>query len=44
MLSAKGAGCFAIGVLTGWGNRYNLKKTGADHIIKDLRGLKELIE
>jgi len=44
MLSAKGAGCFAIGVLTGWGTTYKLKRAGADHIIKDLRGLKELIE
>lgn len=44
MLAAKSAGCFAIGVLTGWGNRKNLKNAGADYIIKDLRGLKKLIE
>jgi len=44
MRAAKSAGCIAIGVLTGWGNRNNLKKAGADFIIKDLRGLKKLIE
>lgn len=44
MLAAKSAGCFAIGVLTGWGNRKNLKNAGADYIIKDLRGLKKLID
>jgi len=44
MLAAKSAGCSAVGVLTGWGNRKNLKNAGADYIIKDLRGLKKLIE
>ena len=42
--AAKSAGCLAIGVLTGWGKRNNLKKAGADFIIKDLRGLNKLIE
>ena len=44
MQAAKSAGCLAIGVLTGWGNRKNLKKAGADYIIKDLRGLTKLLE
>jgi pyrophosphatase PpaX len=44
MLASKSAGCSAVGVLTGWGNRKNLKNAGADYIIKDLRGLKKLIE
>ena len=44
MLAAKSAGCYAIGVLTGWGNEKNLKDAGADYIIKDLRGLIKLIE
>jgi pyrophosphatase PpaX len=43
MMAAKSAGCYAIGVLTGWGNEKNLKEAGADYIIKDLRGLKKLI-
>jgi len=42
--AGKSAGCLAIGVLTGWGNRKNLKKSGADYIIKDLRGLIKLLE
>lgn len=44
MQASKSAGCFATGVLTGWGNEKNLKDAGADYIIKDLRGLKKLIE
>jgi pyrophosphatase PpaX len=44
MQAAKSAGCRAIGVLTGWGNEKNLKDAGADYIIKDLRGLRKLIE
>ena len=44
MQAAKSAGCLAAGVLTGWGNRNNLKKAGADFIIKDLRGLNKLIK
>jgi HAD superfamily hydrolase (TIGR01549 family) len=44
MQAAKSADCLAIGVLTGWGNRNNLKRAGADYLIKDLRGLKKLIE
>ena len=44
MMAAKSAGCYAIGVLTGWGNEKNLKDAGADYIIKDLRGLIKLIE
>jgi pyrophosphatase PpaX len=44
MLAAKSAGCFAVGTLTGWGNRKNLKDAGADNIIKNLSSLKKLIE
>lgn len=44
MKAAKSAGCSAIGVLTGWGNRKNLKKAGAKYLIKDLKVLKKLIE
>ena len=44
MISAKHAGCLAIGVLTGWGKNRNLKNAGADFVIKDLRSLKKLIE
>ncbi len=44
MKAAKSAGCLAIGVLTGWGNRKNLKRAGADYIIKDLSDLIKLIE
>ncbi|MEM5782071.1 MAG: HAD-IA family hydrolase [Candidatus Aenigmatarchaeota archaeon] len=43
MLAAKKAGCLAIGILTGWGNKINLKKAGAGYIIKDLSFLKKLI-
>ncbi len=42
--AAKSAGCLAIGILTGGGNRKNLKKSGADYIIKNLRDLFKLIE
>lgn len=44
MIASRKAGCLPIGVLTGWGNRKNLKNAGADYVIKDLRGLKKLIE
>ncbi len=44
MIASKAAGCKAVGVLTGWGDEKNLKDAGADYIIKDLRGLKKLIE
>ncbi len=44
MQSAKSANCLAVGVLSGWGNKSNLKKAGADLIIKDLRALKKLIK
>ena len=44
MKAAKSAGCLAIGVLTGWGNRKNLKKAGAKYLIKDLSYLKKLIK
>ncbi|NIO44210.1 MAG: HAD-IA family hydrolase [Candidatus Aenigmarchaeota archaeon] len=44
MQAAKSAGCLAIGVLTGWGNRKNLKKAGADYIIKDLKSLIKLLK
>jgi HAD superfamily hydrolase (TIGR01549 family) len=44
MQAAKAAGCFAVGVLAGWGNKTNLKKSGADIIIKDLRRLKKLLK
>jgi len=43
MGAAKSAGCLAVGVLTGGGNRKNLKNSGADYIIKDLRGLIKLL-
>jgi pyrophosphatase PpaX len=44
MMAAKSAGCFAVGTLTGWGNKKNLKSAGADDIIKNLSSLKKLIE
>jgi len=44
MLAAKSAGCLPVGTLTGWGNRKNLKIAGAKYILKDLRGLKKIIE
>ena len=44
MQAAKAAGCTAVGVLAGWGNRTNLKEAGADIIIKDLRSLKKLLK
>ncbi len=44
MEAAKSAGCLAVGVLSGYGKRNNLKKSGANFIIKDLRGLKKLIK
>lgn len=44
MEAARSAGCVAVGVLTGWGKRNNLKKSGANFIIKDLRELKKLIK
>jgi phosphoglycolate phosphatase-like HAD superfamily hydrolase len=44
MQAAKSAGCLPVGVLTGWGNRKNLKNAGAKYLIKDLRGLKKIIE
>jgi pyrophosphatase PpaX len=44
MRAAKSAGCVAVGVLTGWGKRSNLKNSGANFIIKDLRDLKKFIE
>ena len=44
MEAAKSAGCFAIGTLTGWGKRKNLKRAGAKYLVKDLRGLKKIIE
>jgi len=44
MMAAKSAGCLAVGTLTGWGNRKNLKNAGADYIIKNLSSLKKLIE
>jgi pyrophosphatase PpaX len=44
MVAAKKAGCTAVGVLTGWGNRIKLKKSGADFIIKNLKSLDKLIE
>jgi len=44
MQAAKSAGCIAVGVLTGWGNRKNLECAGADYIIKDLKELTKLIE
>ena len=44
MQAAKAAGCVAVGVLTGWGNKTNLKKAGADFTVKDLRSLKKLLK
>jgi len=44
MMAAKSVGSLAIGTLTGWGNRKNLKNAGADYIIKNLSGLKKLIK
>ena len=43
MMAAKSAGCVAVGTLTGWGNRKNLKNAGADATIKNLSSLKKLI-
>lgn len=43
MQASKSAGCLATGILTGWGNRKNLKDTGADYIIKNLKDLIKLI-
>jgi pyrophosphatase PpaX len=43
MMSAKSAGCKAVGVLTGWGDEAKLKKAGADYTIKDLGGLSKAI-
>lgn len=43
MQAAKSASCLPIGVLTGWGNRKNLKNAGAKYLIKDLIGLKKII-
>jgi pyrophosphatase PpaX len=44
MIASRRAGCLPVGVLTGWGNRKNLKAAGAKYLIKDLRGLKKIIE
>ena len=44
MMTAKAAGCTAVGVLVGWGNKTNLKKAGADFIIKDLRSLRKIVK
>jgi pyrophosphatase PpaX len=44
MQAAKSAGCLATGVLTGHENRKNLKKAGADYIIKNLKGLFKLLK
>ena len=44
MMSAKAAGCTAVGVLTGVRNRKELKKSGADFIIKNLKDARRLIE
>jgi len=40
---AKGAGIFAVGVLTGLANRQTLLDEGADRIVDDLRGLAGLL-
>lgn len=44
MIASRRAGCLPVGVLTGWGNRKNLKAAGAKYLIKDLRSLKKIIE
>ena len=43
MSCAKGAGTFAVGVLTGLANRQTLLDEGADWIVDDLRGLADLL-
>jgi pyrophosphatase PpaX len=43
MQAAKASGCMGVGVLTGWGNRKNLKTAGAKYVIRDLRGLEKII-
>jgi len=43
MSCAKGAGTFAVGVLTGLANRQTLLDEGADWIADDLRGLADLL-
>ncbi len=44
MMASKAAGCLAVGTLTGWGNRKNLKSAGAKYLIRNLNDLKKLIE
>ncbi|MBN2203143.1 MAG: HAD family hydrolase [Candidatus Aenigmarchaeota archaeon] len=44
MQAAKAAGCFALGVTVGFGNKKTLKKAGADLVVKDLRSLKKLLQ
>jgi phosphoglycolate phosphatase-like HAD superfamily hydrolase len=43
MSCAKGAGTFAVGILTGLANRQTLLDEGADWIVDDLRGLADLL-
>jgi pyrophosphatase PpaX len=43
MMAAKSAGCTPVGVLTGWGNKNNLKKAGAKYLIKNMKGLWKII-
>ncbi len=44
MMAAKAAGCRGVGVLTGIVKRKELKKSGADFIIENLRDAREIIE
>lgn len=44
MEAAVAAGCVPVGTLTGWGNRKNLKASGAKYLIRDLSGLRKIIE
>ncbi|MFQ6020939.1 MAG: HAD family hydrolase [Candidatus Aenigmatarchaeota archaeon] len=44
MQAAKKAGCYPIGILTGVGTRYRLKKAGAKKVIKDLKSLVNLLD
>lgn len=44
IMAAEAAGCFSVGVLTGFGTKDSLKEAGTDLVLKDLRGLNKLIK